>query len=495
LDSEHSARRVDVLVAGAGSGGIGAALAAARQGCEVLLVERDPVLGGNAVRSGVSCWEPGVGGTGIPFEIYGRLARIPDAVGVYSYGRHALWQGGPPEKRYPGGEHVVDRDARYIDTLQRHSERPVSLATDEAHCRAHWHGVVFEPQSYVRVVTEMLAETKRCTVRTGVKVCGVSVEGDRVTAVRLSDGAVIHAGSVVDCTGDGVVCSLAGCSWMSGQDSQSRFGEPSAPAAPTKEVNGATLVYRISPAPSAAVEDLPDGVPDRCWWRERFPSVSAVQYPCGDWNMNMLPTLEGRLLNEMGERAAYREAIRRVRAHWHALQIGHAEFRDYCLSWIAPRLGVRESRRIVGEVVLTERDLRAGLERQGHDDVIALADHAIDMHGVRGAHGNLRGAYGVSYRCLIPRGYSNLLIACRAASFSSLAASSCRLSRTMIQLGQAAGTAAAIARRMDVDVARVPIQVLRDSLREQYVQLEWPLTQRLRAHLDQDPRFQHRSVC
>ena len=486
--------QVDVLVVGAGSGGVGAALAAGRLGCSVLLVEREPAIGGNVVRAGVSCWEPGVGGTGIPFEIYCRLKRMPNAVGVYSYGRHTCWQDGPAEKPYPGGEKVVDERARYVDTMQRHSKRPVSLAEDEAYCRTHWHGVVFEPRAYMQVVREMLSETGRCEVRTGTTVADVTVEERRVAAVQLGDGSTVSADAVIDCTGDGTLCALAGCASMSGREARAQFGEPSAPAEATDDTNGATLIYRISPATLLAVEDLPPGVPEQCWWRERFPSVSAVQYPCGDWNMNMLPTLEGRELAQMGAQAAYVEAVRRVRAHWHALQTGFDEFRHYRLSWIAPALGVRETRRIVGEAVLTEHDLRADLARQTHEDVIALADHPIDVHGVDVAHKNLQSAYGVPYRCLIPLGFRNLLIACRGASFSSLAASSCRLSRTMIQLGQAAGTAAAIARRTGVDVAQVRAPELRRSLTQQHVQLEWPLSGALRSFPEREHLPEYKQI-
>jgi hypothetical protein len=92
----------------------------------------------------------------------------------------------------------------------------------------------------------------------------------------------------------------------------------------------------------------------------------------------------------------------------------------------------------------------------------------------------------VPYRCLIPKGFDNLLVACRAASFSSLAASSCRLSRTMMQLGQASGTAAAIARGRSVSLPQVPPGVLGDALREQHVQLDWPMSDEMRAYLSDE---------
>ena len=91
----------------------------------------------------------------------------------------------------------------------------------------------------------------------------------------------------------------------------------------------------------------------------------------------------------------------------------------------------------------------------------------------------MKAPYGVPFRCLIPAGYRNLLIACRSASFSSVAASSCRLSRTMMELGQAAGTAAALARELGMDVAAVPPEKLREALRKERVQLEHPMPREL----------------
>ena len=94
--------------------------------------------------------------------------------------------------------------------------------------------------------------------------------------------------------------------------------------------------------------------------------------------------------------------------------------------------------------------------------------------------------YGIPYRCLIPKGFRNLFVACRGAGFSSLAASSCRLSRTMVQLGQAAGTAAAIAHARGLDLPEVPAGELRDRLRAQHVQLAHPMTEALQTYVGND---------
>ena len=112
--------RCELAVIGGGSGGFGAALAAARLGVDVVLVERSDRLGGNSVRGGVNIWEPGLGGTGFPFEIYRRLKREPKAVGIYSMGRH-MGTFDPAREAYPfpGGETVIDPALGYLDSLQR----------------------------------------------------------------------------------------------------------------------------------------------------------------------------------------------------------------------------------------------------------------------------------------------------------------------------------------------------------------------------------------
>ncbi|MFP4250858.1 MAG: FAD-dependent oxidoreductase, partial [Armatimonadota bacterium] len=174
---------------------------------------------------------------------------------------------------------------------------------------------------------------------------------------------------------------------------------------------------------------------------------------------------------------------RRVLAHWHYVQSEFPEFRGFRLTWIAPEVGLREERRVIGEHVLTEHDLLAGLSSQRHPDIIAIADHAMDLHGEGGGCRELTEPYGVPFRCLVAKGMRNVLVASRASSFSSIAASSCRLSRTMMQLGQAAGTAAAMGVQRGTDAREVSPDDLREALSEQHVQLEWPTPKELHEAL------------
>ncbi|MFA5204169.1 MAG: FAD-dependent oxidoreductase [Lentisphaeria bacterium] len=486
----------DLAVIGGGSGGFGAALAAARAGLSVALVEREPALGGTSTRGGVNCWEPGVGGTGIPFDLYRRLKRTPQAVGIYSFDRHFCWQDGwywpqALEKvNFPGGITVIDPGRTYRDTLRRHPEG--GAPPTEAFSRRAWHGVVFEPDAMARAMAELLAETGRCSLLLNTVMVAVEAAGGVVRAVRLDDARRLVARHWVDGTGDGRLCAACGCEQLRGLDPRSRFQEPSAPetAAPDR-VNGVTLIYRVTPLGAAGdagggVEPLPPKIPDACWWAAQFPPVCCNHYPNGDRNLNMLPTLEGGEFLALGEAAARREAERRVRAHWHFLQVHWPEFRRFRLSWTAPLLGVREGPRTVCEGMLTEADLRRGLGRQEQPDWVAVADHPLDRHGEGGGCPELAAPYGIPYRCLIPKGFHNLLVASRAAGFSSIAASSARLSRTVMQLGQAAGTAAALAREAGVELPAVPPARLRAALQRQHVQLAWPLPAELETYLSDE---------
>lgn len=477
----------DLAVVGAGSGGFAAAYAAARLGARVILVEKSDSLGGNAARGGVNNWEPGVGGTGIPFDLYKRLKKIPEAIAIYKFGRHFAWQGPEVNPKFPGGEQVVDPEARYLDTLRRFGAPPLPLA--ESFRRAHWHGVPYEPEPYAAEMERMLAETGRCTVLKNRAFTGAREDGGRVRSVTLDDGATLEARFFIDATADVHLARHLGCPTHLGQEPRSLYQEPSAPREPNDRLNGTTLIYRVSRRGKDAsrIDPLPEGISAGCWWAEAFPHAACTQYPNGDFNINALPVMAGRETATLGYAQAYAECQRRIFAHWHHLQTVFPEYQAYHVTWVAPGLGVREGPRIQGRYVLTEHDLIAGVQAQRHDDMIAIADHARDTHGAdtgRAGTGELLQPYGVPFRCLLPLRIDNLAVACRGASFSSVAASSCRLSRTMMQLGQAAGTAAALA----VQQGRhryedVPAVSLRASLMTQRVELTWPRDPELEAYL------------
>ena len=331
----------DLAVIGGGAGGFGAALAGARLGLRTVLVEKADMLGGNGVRGGVNCWEMGAGGTGIPFELYKRLKRIPQAIGIYSYGRHGSWYKPDREPyRFLGGEQVMDASRKYLDTLRRHGCS--GMGQNESWVREHWHGVPFEPGIMAAEMLAMLKETGYCDIRLNTSFMHIRQELGVITEIALSDGTTLRPRAVVDGTADALVCLALACPMMVGQESRATFDEPSAPTEANQCVNGVTLCFRITPTPTPGIEPLSDGIPVEPWWGRAQTWVSMNHYPNGDRNINMLPTMEGSEFMALGYPAAYAECRRRVSCQWHWMQRQMSEFQNWRLSWVAPGLGVRD---------------------------------------------------------------------------------------------------------------------------------------------------------
>jgi hypothetical protein len=331
-------------------------------------------------------------------------------------------------------------------------------------------------------VREMLDETGNCTTLLATTFFRARRENDRITAVDACFAGkrlTVEADVFIDATADGDVCADAGCEFHLGEDPKSRYGEPSAPEQADVSFNGLTLCYRITDTGVPQVPYLPPGIPEGLC---RKP-VHIVVMPNGDHLLNAVDMIDGNAIFELEYSDLMREGYRRVFEHFYWLQrlppdddsrwtrfVRGKGYGTWAIAGIAPRIGVRETRRILGDYVLNEKDCQAGLGNQHHTDIIAVTDHAVDVHGRKGRLYELpHGAYGVPYRCLLPVGVENLFISSRAASFSHIAASSCRLCRTMMTLGQAAGNAAALAVQHRVPIRQVDVAALRQRLQEQGV--------------------------
>jgi hypothetical protein len=138
-------------------------------------------------------------------------------------------------------------------------------------------------------------------------------------------------------------------------------------------------------------------------------------------------------------------------------------------SGIAPRVGIRETRRVVGEYVLTGEDVLSG---RRHRDCIAHGVHEIDIHGAGTAHVRRPigggGTYDLPLQCLIPLNLKNVLVAGRCLSGTREGQSSARVMGTCMAMGQAAGTAAALLSLEDAamdDVRAIPVDRIQHTLR------------------------------
>lgn len=446
--------RAQICVVGGGSGGTGAALAAARADASVVLLERESVLGGTATCALVNVWRPGIGGYGIPYDLYHCMNKDPLGVTVP-----------------PGAD---------PDTFYAQSQIGPRLVNGANHKSGK--NVGFEPRAMDYAVRSLLEATGCCRTLLSTTFCRAYVENDTVKAVEAwhhGQRLIIEADVFIDCTADGDLCADAGCAFHLGEDPKSLYQEPHAPDKAQLILNGMTLCYRITDTGVSQKPYLPTDID-----KDKV-SISACfdPMPNGDIIVNALAMVKGNALLHTEHSQLMWEAHRKVLAHFYKLQQLPPDDRwasrtrgkgwgTWAISAIAPRLGVRETRRMVTEYVLNENDCVGGLSQQSHSDIVALADHHIDIHGSnRIPYTFPKEAFGVPYRCLLPKGLKNLLVASRSAGFSHIAASAVRLQRSLMTLGQAAGNAAAMAATQRIGVNQIDIKDLQARLRTQKVEI------------------------
>jgi hypothetical protein len=448
----------DILIIGGGSGGVGAAVRAARHNpqARVMLVESMDMLGGTSTAGGVNNWEPGVGGMGIHYELFERMSKIPNAIGV---GKSVHFYS--PEEPY--GLSRIDPDSPYESSLRRSATSPQDVR------RVH-----FEPEIMARVMHEMLADAG-VEIRYRTRITGVEAK-DRhlvsVTAQPLDGGEAytIHSRYFVDSSGGCHLAKAAGCQMAFGEEPLDLYQEPSAPDTPGPIVNGVSQIFRVTPTAEATVDELPEDAlaPEiQQWLANNNPATFITEYPNGDLCMNVLPTMQGAEFHNRPYAEAQAVCQARMLAHWHRMQTQYG-FDHYRFLNFSPMVGVRENYRLVGRYVLREQDVRTSILANERVDIIAFADHPLDTHGERRVKGaklkSLEHPYGIPYPCLLPQEYENLITASRGSSFSHIAASSCRLSRTMMALGEAAGVASAIALRDECGYESVPVAEVQGAL-------------------------------
>jgi FAD dependent oxidoreductase len=447
----------DVCIVGAGSGGIGAALAASRAGSEVILIEKQNRVGGTSTLAFVNNWEPGTGDH-YAFEIYTRIKKSSGAIAI-SKSVHKY------KNEEPYGISETDLDGNYNQTLRR------------SDLTLH-KGVVFGFEEFDTTVRQMLQETGKCKLLLNTSFTRAVSTNKQVKVIEAhslsGEKYSISAKIFIDCTGGAILCRNLGCESMIGAEAKAKFNEPSAPEVSNNNLNAISLCYQIrksdnpiiaKPAPAKTFNYHLVAV------KYDIPGKDNIK------SINPLGILNGSELIRLGYDSTYMLAKKIVDDHWAKLQ-KYPHFKDYEFLCYAPMLGIRESYRIVGEYVLNQNDLLAGYKNQLQKDIITLADHPMDVHGKNSKLSTLPDAYGIPYRCLIPKGWSNLMVACRGASFSQLAASSCRLSRTILALGHAAGYAASIASEENIPVLNVPVE---------RIQAEMNLTLRPKEDMNANP--------
>jgi hypothetical protein len=387
--------------------GLCAALAAARHGATTVLMHDRPVLGGNASSE---C-----------------------RVHVCGADRH----NGIPNLRETG----ILEEIR-LENLYRNPNRVYSI----------WDTVLYEKAKLQENLTLLL----NCSCREA------AVEGERVRSVSgwqltTETTHAVEAGLFVDCSGDGVLAPLTGAEHRIGREARSEYGESHAPERADSKTMGMTCLF----AAREYEEPQPFTPPD---WAYTFERCEDLPYGPGrhDWWGTGYWWVElGGEHDSIHDTEALRdELLRIVYGVWdHIKNRGDHGAERWALDWVQFLPAKRESRRFLGDHVLTQTDIEA----EGRfEDTAAYGGWAMDDHHPAGFWAVRSSApattfhktpspYGIPYRCLYSRNVANLLFAGRNASCTHMAMSSTRVMGTCAAMGQAAGTAAALAASLGVD--------------------------------------------
>jgi len=306
----------------------------------------------------------------------------------------------------------------------------------------------FLPGHFQLVYGRLLKREKNITVLTGARAVDVLLKdgggrsGGRGARIERGGGrfSTIESKITIDATGSGIISVMAGCRAMYGTESAKTFGEPHAPAKSSQKVQQCTWMYisqRIKggkPFNMMKLDHVRLGVlVNGLGWFHNDPETAMRLNPGVFLHWGC--ALECRDTRDPVEVARTQAAAFKVMERDLALlaENGYAVY-------LAPRIGVREANRIVGEHVITENDLRSG---KLPEDTIAIGDYGLDIWGQSEAETSLP-SHGLPYRAIVPKDADGLLLAGKIISGTHLAMSAYRVMPIAGSIGQAAGVGATI---------------------------------------------------
>jgi FAD dependent oxidoreductase len=442
------AGETDVLVVGGGPAGLGAAVGAADAGARVILAERYGFLGGNATAALV-----------MPLMSFHTQHHVPEKRGVTTL---------LPTDHGPGEAVVAGVLAKLLERLVRVGGAiPPSLATG--------YVVPFDPEMFKLVALDLLDEAGVQflfhALASGTIGKGGVVEG--VVFETKSGPIAIRARAVIDCTGDGDVSVQAGA--------------PSETGRGDGLVQPMTLMFRMTEFHRAAFENYVKENPKQ--WRgvhglwdlvQKATQAGELKLPREDIlffatphaaevsvNSTRVTRVNGTDVWDL----SYAESMsrRQMRQISQFLRRYVPGFEKAYVMQSGVNVGVRETRRVLGEYQLTADDV---LSARKFDDAVARGAYPVDIHNPKGVGTVLKRlpageAYDIPLRCLLPRNTERLIVAGRCISGTHEAHSSYRVMPIVMATGHAAGVCGALAARRKASPHAVPVDEVQKELLRQ----------------------------
>lgn len=428
----------DVVVAGGGPAGAAAAIAAARNGAKTLLIEKNGFLGGMATGAGV-----------------------------------------PAFCTFTDGEKLIVRGIglEILEELKKHTWQSPFYDRKEGRIEGlDWLPIDSEA---LKLVLDQMAVSSGCKLLFHTSLVGCSREEGKIRNLVIHNKSGLQAVSAhtyIDCTGDGDLAAMAGCRVEMGDEK----GRVQAGTLCFKAANFDTEKFmeyareagengNLAKATQRAKEhgDFPEGEIKVSGIALCSPGTASFNFGhVYGWN-----PVDGESMTraEIDARAQLPKLMDFIRNY-----VPGAEHAVLTVS--GPDMGVRESRRIRGKYYMTIDDYE---KRADFPDAIGYYSYPVDIHSAAGNDFQMLEqqyrntaykpgeSYGIPYRCLVPEGVSNLLMAGRQVSCDRSMQASLRVMPACFLMGQAVGTGAAMAVREGIDAGEVDTRRLRERLRSQ----------------------------